>query len=105
MVARVTLFEIDLTNVDMEEALERYKALILPDLRVQPGYQGLYVLVNDHGKGLLMSLWDSAEAAEAGVQSGYYDRQMERLLTLFKEPPGREHYEIVYSELPQKLKP
>jgi heme-degrading monooxygenase HmoA len=104
MVARVTLFDMDLTNVGVEQALERYKALVLPDLRLQPGYQGLYVLLNPEGKGLLMTLWDSEEAADAGIKSGYYDRQVAKLITLFKEPPGREHYQVVYSELPQRLK-
>ena len=104
MIARVTLFEMDLTNVVVEQALERYKALVLPDLRVQPGYQGLYVLLNPQGKGLLMTLWDSEEAADAGIKSGYYDRQVAKLVTLFKEPLGREHYQVVYSELPQRLK-
>jgi heme-degrading monooxygenase HmoA len=94
----------DLTNVGVEQALERYKALVLPDLRLQPGYQGLYVLLNPEGKGLLMTLWDSEEAADAGIKSGYYDRQVAKLITLFKEPPGREHYQVVYSELPQRLK-
>ena len=102
MVARVTLFELDLKRVDVEAALERYKALVLPDLRVQPGYQGLYVLHNKEGKGLLMSLWDSEQAADAGISSGYYDRQSAKFLTVFKEPPGREHYQVVYSETPQR---
>ena len=104
MVARVTLFEMDLTNVEVEQALERYKALVLPDLRVQPGYEGVYVMLNPQGKGLLMTLWDTEAAADAGIKSGYYDRQVAKLITLFKEPPGREHYQVVYSELPQRLK-
>ena len=104
MVARVTLFEMDLTNVAVEQALDRYKALVLPDLRVQAGYEGVYVLLNPQGKGLLMTLWDTEEAADAGIKSGYYERQVAKLITLFKEPPGREHYEVMYSELPQRLK-
>ena len=104
MFARVTLFEMDLKKLDVEAALERFKGLVLPDLRVQPGYQGLYVLHTKEGKGLLVSLWDSEESADAGISSGYYDRQMAKLITLFKEPLGREHYQVVYSEIPQKLK-
>ena len=104
MVARVTLFEMDLTNVAVEQALDRYKALVLPDLRVQAGYEGVYVLLNPQGKGLLMTLWDTEEAADAGIKSGYYERQVAKLITLFKESPGREHYEVMYSEVPQRLK-
>lgn len=104
MVARVTLFEMNMANVDVEQALERYKAMLLPDLRLQSGYQGLYVLLNKEGKGLLMTLWDSEETAEAGITSGYYERQVAKFVTLFKEPPGREHYQVAYSELPQGLK-
>jgi heme-degrading monooxygenase HmoA len=94
----------DLTNVEVDQALERYKALVLPDLRIQQGYQGWYVLLNPQGTGLLMTIWDSEEAADAGIKSGYYDQQVAKLITLFKEPPGREHYQVVYSELPQRLK-
>ena len=75
----------------------------MPDLRVQPGYQGVYVLHTGKGSGLLMSLWASEDAADAGINSGYYDRQISKLITVFKEPPGREHHQVAYCELPQRM--
>ncbi len=104
MFARVTLFDIDQSLINLEDALERFKALVLPDLRVQPGYEGIYVLWTPEGKGLLVTLWESEAAAEAGITSGYYDEQVAKFVTLSREPPGREHYEVAYSELPQRLK-
>ena len=103
MIARVTLFEIDVERTSAETALQQFKELILPDLRIQPGYQGVYVLRTSEGNGLLMSLWESEEAANAGIKSGYYDRQISKLVTMFKEPPGREHYQVAYCELPQRM--
>ena len=100
MYARVTAFDIDLTRIGLDEALERFKSLILPALRQQEGYEGLYVLRTPEGKGLLVSLWTSEEAAAAGIASGYYDEQVRKFLTLYRQPPGREHYEVVLAENP-----
>jgi heme-degrading monooxygenase HmoA len=104
MFARVTRFEIDIAAIAAEDAVERFKALILPDLRVQDGYAGLYVLRTHVGKGLLLTLWESQEAAEKGITSGYYEKQVARGVSLSTEPLAREDYEVVYSELPQRLK-
>ncbi len=100
MFARVTAFDIDLVRISVDEALQRFKALILPAVRQQPGYEGCYILNTAEGKGLLISLWSTSEAAEAGVASGYYDEQVRQFLTFYRQPPGREHYEVIFTETP-----
>jgi hypothetical protein len=58
----------------------------------------VYVLQTPEGKGVLVSLWSTAEAAEAGLESGYYDEQVAKFLLFTRQPPGRDHYEVVFTE-------
>ena len=100
MFARVTLFEIDTLRISLDAALERFRELIVPEAQKREGYAGLYVLRTPEGKGLIMSLWTSKEAALAGVESGYYDEQVSKFVSVFRAPPGRDHYEVVFTEAP-----
>ena len=47
-----------------------------------------------------MTLWETPEAAEAGVASGYYDEQIAKFVAFYRSPPGREHYEVSFAEAP-----
>jgi hypothetical protein len=100
MYARVTLLELDPVRFDVAAALERFQALVLPDLRSHPGYDGVYLLANEEGKGVVITLWESEEDAEAGLASGFYTAQLEKFVALFRAPPGRESYEVVFAEAP-----
>jgi heme-degrading monooxygenase HmoA len=100
MFARITLFEIDTLRISLDDALERFKELVVPETRKREGYEGLYVMRTPEGKGLIVSLWASEEAATAGIASGYYEEQVAKFLTLYNAPPGREHYEVVFAEAP-----
>jgi heme-degrading monooxygenase HmoA len=98
MFARLTLFEIDILRISLDAALEQFEELVVPAARKREGYKGMYVMRTPEGKGLIMSLWASEEAAVAGVESGYYDEQVAKFVTVFRMPSGREHYEVVFSE-------
>ena len=100
MFARVTLFEIDTLRTSLDDALEQFKELIVPEARKQEGYEGMYVMRTAEGKGVIMSLWASEEAAATGVTSGYYDEQVAKFVAMFRAPAGREHYEVVFAEAP-----
>jgi heme-degrading monooxygenase HmoA len=100
MFARVTLVEIDPLRIPVPEAVQRFDELVLPEMRKQPGFEGMYLLATPEGKGMVISLWETAEAAEAGVVSGYYAEQLEKFVTFFRAPPGREHYEVAIAEVP-----
>jgi len=100
MFARVTLFEIDTLRISLDDALERFKELIVPEARKQEGYEGMYVMRTPEGKGVIMSLWATEEAAAAGVTSGYYAEQVAKFMAVFRAPAGREHYEVVFAETP-----
>lgn len=94
MFARVTQLEIDTVRTSVDEALAMFEADVLPILRSQPGYRGVYVLSTNTGSGMLISFWDTAEHANAEGESGFYADVLSKYVTLFKSPPGRERYEV-----------
>ena len=100
MFTRVTSFEIDTLRTTLDTALGSFKELVAPVMREQEGYRGAYVLATQEGKGLLLTFWESAEAAQSGVESGYYAEQVAKLMTVFRSPPGREHYQVLLAEPP-----
>jgi heme-degrading monooxygenase HmoA len=101
--ARLTLLEIDTVRIPTEAAVEVFKQEVLPDLQKQPGYLGVLVMSTPVGRGALLSFWESEEAAEAGATSGWYPEELERYMTLFKSPPGRERYEVAFADLPTEI--
>jgi len=99
MFARVTALEIDTLRVGVDDAVALFEEMVLPDLHEQAGFQGVYVLATPEGKGLLLSLWDTADRAAADRENGFYADVIERFVTLYRSPPGRESYEVRFSEL------
>lgn len=100
MYARLTLLEIDTMRVSVDSAVELFREAVLPELQTQPGYAGVIVMSTPTGGGALLSFWDSAETADAGAPTGWYPETLDKYLTLFKAPPGRERYEVAFAELP-----
>jgi hypothetical protein len=101
MYSRVTLLEIDTVRVDMRAAAALFEEEVLPRLREQDGYEGVVVLTTAEGKGMIITPWATQEAAEAAA--GFATGELERYMMLFKAPPGREHYEVAFAELPGVL--
>ncbi|HEY8490470.1 MAG TPA: antibiotic biosynthesis monooxygenase [Dehalococcoidia bacterium] len=99
MYARTTLFEIDTVRIPLDQAERLFMEQVLPQLRHQPGYRGVVVMRTPEGKGMVLTLWADQEAARAGVESGYYQEQVAKFVTFMRQPPGREHYEVVHTEL------
>jgi hypothetical protein len=96
---RVTLLEIDTLRVDVDDALKLFESDVMPGLRGQPGYRGVYAMATPDGKALLMSFWQTPEQAEA-VENTWYSGVLEEYMTLFRSPPGRESYEVRIAEPP-----
>ena len=103
MFARTTLLEIDTLRTSVDDALAQFEALVIPQLRVQPGFAGLYALTTDEGKAMLITFWDSAEQADATADSGWYPAVLAEFTTLFRSPPGRERYEVRVALPPANL--
>ncbi len=103
MHSRVTLLEIDTLRTDIDATLEGYRREILPQLREQAGFAGVYVMVSPEGRGLIITLWDSAEAMQASTPVA--SDALSRFVTVFAAPPGRERYEVRLAELVSPLLP
>jgi hypothetical protein len=97
MYSRVTLVEIDTLRVTMDEALDLFKEQVLPGLREQDGYEGVFVLTTPEGKGLVLTLWESEEDAIAG---DLYAAALPHFVTFFRAPPGRESYRVALGDTP-----
>jgi heme-degrading monooxygenase HmoA len=102
MIARVTLAEIDSVRMSVDDAVELFRESVLPALRDQDGYEGVYVLLSPEGKALVVTFWATEEAAQAGLEDarGFYAQQVEKFVTIYRSPPGREHYGVVLADVP-----
>ena len=101
MYARTTLLEIDTLRVSVDDALELFESSVVPRLREQPGFCGLYAMTTPEGRAMLVSFWETAEQADASTDSGWYPDVLYEFTTLFRAPPGREHYEVRVAVPPQ----
>jgi heme-degrading monooxygenase HmoA len=99
MYSRVTLLEIDTLRVDVEDVLHEFEMRILPDVREMPGYEGIAVMVTPEGKGMVVSFWDAEEDVEASATLAA--SAVEEFVTVYRAPPGREHYRVAYAEMPR----
>jgi heme-degrading monooxygenase HmoA len=98
MYSRVTQLEIDTMRVDVDAAVELFRDDVVPSLREQEGFEGAVVLATPDGKGLIVTMWEDEEAATAAA--GLAADAIAGHITLFKSPPGREVYEVVFADVP-----
>jgi hypothetical protein len=105
MVARVTIAEIDFVRMSLEEAVAVFRDSVIEALREQDGYEGAMVLVSPQGQALALTLWRDDETANAGLEGGrsFYAEQLEKFVTIYRAPPGRETYDVVVDDLPAAL--
>ena len=94
MFARTTLLEIDTVRIPLDDALQVFTDSVLPNLHGQPGFLGMYALTTPDGRAMLISFWETAEQADASAASGWYPDVLAEYTTMFRSPPGREHYEV-----------
>jgi heme-degrading monooxygenase HmoA len=102
MVARATVAEIDAVRMSVAQAVELFRESVLPALREQEGYEGVYVLLSDEGKALVLTFWEDDEAVDAGLAGGrsFYTEQVEKFVTIYRSPPGRETYRVALADAP-----
>ena len=97
MYSRVTLLEIDTMRVDIDDAAALFRAHVAPGLAEQEGYEGAVALVTPEGKGMIITFWDTEDGAQDA--SGFASAELERYVTMFKAPPGREYYEVAFADM------
>ena len=102
MVVRATEAEIDVVRTDPADAIAVFRESVVPALHEQDGYEGCYVLLSEDGKMLILSFWDSNEAARATRVSGFYQEQIDKFsdLVVYRQAPGREAYDVMIAETP-----
>ncbi len=102
MVVRATEAEIDVVRTNPADAVELFRQSVIPALHDQDGYEGCYVLLSEDGKMLILSFWESNEAARATRVSGFYQEQIEKFsdLVVYRQAPGREAYDVKIAETP-----
>jgi heme-degrading monooxygenase HmoA len=102
VIARVTVAEIDPVRMSVDDAVELFRESVVPALHEQDGYEGVYVLISPEGKALALTFWRDEEAAEAGLAGGrsFYAEQLEKFVTIYRSPPGRETYDVAIAEAP-----
>jgi hypothetical protein len=98
--ARTTLLEIDTLRTSVDDAVRTFEEEVVPRLREQAGFLGVYALANPEGRGMLITFWETAEQAETAGVGGWYPEVLREYLTLFRSPPGRERYEVRLAEPP-----
>jgi len=60
------LIEVDVGGVDAEEGLTVLRQRIVPAIKAMPGFRaGTWLMGNEHGKGLSLTVWESREQAQA----------------------------------------
>jgi len=102
MVARATIAEIDFLRMGLEESVDLARDSVIAALQEQDGYEGCLVLVSPQGQALALTFWRDEEAADAGLGGGrrFYSEQVEKFVTIYRSPPGRESYDVVLADLP-----
>lgn len=103
MVVRATEAEIDVVRTNPADAITLFRESVLPALHEEEGYEGCYVLLSEEGKMLVLTFWESDEAARATRLSGFYQQQIEKFsdVVFYRHDPGREAYDLVVAETPQ----
>jgi len=86
-----------------DEIIQLYRQAVVPEQSKQHGAKGTMVLIDRaRGKGISMTFWETEEAAEEGLRGtrSFYAEQIEKFVTLYRSPPGREMYDVVVADAP-----
>jgi hypothetical protein len=95
--ARVTLVEIDTLRIGLDDALALWREQVQARLAAQDGYAGVLVMANPDGRGMLISFWETEDAAEHTAD--LYAEALERFMTFFRQPAGRDRYEVLVADI------
>lgn len=98
MYSRVTQLEIDITKIAVADVLELLRREVVPTFRRQEGYEGVCMLAAPEGRALLLSLWASAEAAEAA--GALSPEALAPHVTPVRSPGEPERYEVAFADAP-----
>jgi len=79
----------------MGEAVRTYLGSVIPEMREQRGFRGIFVLTDpETDEGCTIGLWETEDDACAFESSGNYQEQIARLGGVLAEPPVRKVFEV-----------
>jgi hypothetical protein len=89
-------------ELSLDHDVDVVRGSVVPAFRDQEGYGGMYVLLADEGKALAISLWTTAEAAEAGTVDSrpLYEDQIDTFTAIYRAAPDRETYRVALADTP-----
>ncbi|MGH2621707.1 MAG: antibiotic biosynthesis monooxygenase family protein [Anaerolineales bacterium] len=81
----------------MDEAISMYRDSILPDLKKQKGFKGLYWLTDrSTDKYTVLTLWETEADMKATETSGLLQEVLAKFGPYMATPPSIERYEISF---------
>lgn len=93
MHARVTTVSVQTDKV--AETTRVYNESVLPAIKAASGNQGVFLLIDAAtGKGISITLWNSAEDGQAYDSSGTYREQVAKVSQFFSAAPSLATYEV-----------
>jgi heme-degrading monooxygenase HmoA len=93
MHARVILGRVKLKKQD--EAIKIYKESVEPAAKEQKGFIKMHLLTDlETSKFISITIWETEKDMVAGESSGYLQKQLDKIVTLFVGPPSIQHYVV-----------
>ncbi|MEN8232801.1 MAG: antibiotic biosynthesis monooxygenase [Thermodesulfobacteriota bacterium] len=93
MHARVILGRVKLKKQD--EARKIYKESVEPAAKEQKGFMKMLLLTDpETSKFISITIWETEKDMVAGESSGYLQKQLDKIVTLFVGPPSIQHYVV-----------
>jgi heme-degrading monooxygenase HmoA len=93
MYARITTIQVQPGKMD--DSIQIFRDSVLPAARQQPGFKGLWELVDrSNNKAIAITLWETEADLKAGETSGYFQEQVAKGASVLVGSPVREIYEV-----------
>ena len=99
MHARIITFEAE-SRVLLDDAQEAMERMVVPEMRRLPGYDGAYVLREGYARGLIVILWESADALHAAEATPGLAEQMARLQERLGHRGAYATFAVSYADHP-----
>lgn len=98
MHVRLTRFQVRVERI--EQALKIFRESVVPAIKNQKGYHGLYLFLNQKtGEGRVIGLYESEQDVIASDENHFYQEQLLKFMNFFTAPPVREDYEVEFCDL------
>ena len=97
MYMRLLRFQTKINRID--QASKIFKESVIPLCQKQKGYKGsLFLADRENGNCLPITLWETEEDMLETEHNRFFQEQIVKFMSLFKELPVREGYEVVVKD-------